>query len=148
MHCHVIAGLSESESMPMAHWSPNFSVGVEELVSDHQEFIEVLDQLEVEVSRAAGRDAICQALDALISRAEKHLQREEKITTRDDYPEAEHHARNHQALSEEIQEFRKEFVAGKEIGPEITEFIKRWLISHIMEIDKHLGGYLVGRRTD
>lgn len=57
VHCHVIAGLSESESMPMAHWSPNFSVGVEELDSDHQELIEVLDQLDAEVSRAAGRQS-------------------------------------------------------------------------------------------
>jgi hemerythrin-like metal-binding protein len=67
---------------------------------------------------------------------------------REEYPEAEHHAKIHQALTEEIQEFRKEFGAGMEIGPEITEFIKRWLISHIMESDKHLGGFLEGRRAD
>jgi hemerythrin len=132
--------------MPIAHWSPNLSVGVEELDADHLELIEVLNQLDVEVSCAAGHDAISQTLNKLILRTETHFQREEEIMTREEYPEAEHHAEIHRALSEEIQEFRKEFVAGMEIGPEITEFIKRWLISHIMESDKHLGGYLVGRR--
>jgi hemerythrin len=134
--------------MPIAHWSPNLSVGVEELDSDHQELMEVLNQLDLEVRRAAGHEAISQTLDELISRAETHFRREEEIMAREEYPEAEHHAKIHQALTEEIQEFRKEFGAGMEIGPEITEFIKRWLISHIMESDKHLGGFLEGRRAD
>jgi len=134
--------------MPIAHWSPNLSVGVEELDSDHLELIEVLNQLGVEVGRGSGHDTITQVLDELITRAETHFRREEEIMAREEYPEAEHHTQIHQALTEEMQEFRKEFVAGMEIGPEITEFIKRWLISHIMESDKHLGGYLVGRRSD
>ena len=54
----------------------------------------------------------------------------------------------HFRREEEIQELRKNFVAGMEIGPEITEFLKSWLISHIMESDKHFGGYLEGRRVD
>ena len=133
--------------MSIAHWSPNLSVGVEELDSDHQELIDVLNQLDVEVRRAAGHDTIAQILDELISHTEAHFRREEEIMAREHYPDAEHHAKIHRALSEEIQEFRKEFASGMEIGPEITEFIKRWLISHIMESDKHLGGYLLGRRA-
>ncbi len=133
--------------MSVAHWSPNLSVGVEELDSDHQELIDVLNQLDVQVGRAAGHDKIAQTLDELISRTGAHFRREEEIMARENYPDAEHHAMVHQALREEIEAFRKEFAAGMEIGPEITEFIKRWLISHIMESDKHLGGYLVGRRA-
>ncbi len=131
--------------MSVAHWSPNLSVGVEVLDSDHQALIEVLNRLDTEVGRAAGIDRIAQILDELISHTEAHFRREEAIMAREDYPDAEHHALIHQALSEEIREFRQRFAEGMEIGPEITEFIKRWLISHIMESDQHLGGYLQGR---
>ena len=133
--------------MSIAHWSPHLSVGVDELDSDHQELIELLNRLDADVGRAAGHDAIAQDLDELISRTERHFRREEEMMAREDYPDAEHHAQVHRALVEEVGAFRKEFAAGMEIGPEITEFIKRWLISHIIESDKHLGGYLEGRRA-
>lgn len=134
--------------MPLAHWSPNLSVGAEELDSDHQELIELLNRLDGEVESSAGHDAIGRTLDELIARTETHFRREEEIMAQEDYPEAEHHGKIHQALAEEIQQFRSEFAGGMEIGPEITEFIKRWLISHIMESDKHLGGYLEGRHSE
>lgn len=134
--------------MPIAHWSPNLSVGIEELDADHQELIGVLNRLDLEVGHAAGHDTISQILDEFISRVNTHFLREEKIMLREEYPEADHHAKVHRALADELQEFRTEFLAGMEIGPEIPEFIKRWLISHIMESDKHLGGYLEGRRVD
>lgn len=131
--------------MSTAHWSPNLSVGVEALDSDHQELIDVLNRLDEEVERAAEHDAISRILDKLISRTETHFRAEEEIMLREEYPDAEHHARVHQALMEEVQAFRQEFESGMELGPEITTFIKRWLISHIIESDKHLGGYLEGR---
>jgi hemerythrin-like metal-binding protein len=132
--------------MATTHWSPNLSVGVEELDCDHQELIDLMNQLDAEVERAAGHDAISRKLDELIARTERHFRREEEIMAQNEYPDAEHHARLHDALIEEIGEFRQGLAAGAEIGPEITGFMKRWLISHIIESDKHLGGYLEGRK--
>lgn len=131
--------------MSIAHWSPNLSIGVEELDSDHKELIDLLNQLDAEVGQTAGHDAISRKLDELIARTEAHFRHEEEIMVREKYPETQHHARVHQALMEEIRELRADHAAGTEIGPEITEFIKRWLIGHIIESDKHLGGYLEGR---
>ena len=134
--------------MSVAHWSPNLSVGIEALDSDHQALIEVLNQLDAEVGQGAAHDPVASILDQLIANTESHFRREEAIMAREDYPNAEHHALIHQALLEEIREFRQRFAEGMEIGPEITEFIKRWLISHIMESDQHLGGYLQGRGAE
>jgi len=142
------AALDEGKAMSAAHWSPNLSVGVETLDVDHRALIDVLNRLDTEVGGGAGHDAIAPILDELIAETEAHFRREEEIMAREDYPDAGHHAMIHQALREEIEEFRQRFAAGMEIGPEITEFIKRWLIGHIMESDKHLGGYLQGRGAD
>ena len=131
--------------MTVAHWSPSLSIGVETLDADHRELIDHLNALEVEIGGTARHDAVAEILDALIARTEAHFRHEEAMMTREEYPEAEHHKLIHQALIEEIRQFRKDHLAGTEIGPEIAEFIKRWLISHIIESDKHLGGYLEGR---
>ena len=133
--------------MSLVHWSPNLSVGDDELDSDHKELIAILNRLDGKMKGSAGHDAISRIFDDLIARTERHFRREEEIMMREGYPEAEHHAKVHQALAEEIREFKRELATGMQIGPEITEFIKRWLISHIMESDKHLGGYLEGRRS-
>ncbi len=134
--------------MSTTHWSPNLSVGVTEIDADHQELIALMNALDGEVEGAAGHAAITLRLDALIARTETHFRREEEIMRQEHYPDVEHHARIHQALIEEIRELRQAHLAGTDIGPETTEFIKRWLISHIMESDKHLGGYLEGRGVD
>lgn len=97
------------------------------------------------MTEGAGHGAVALKLDELIARTEAHFRREEAIMAREHYPEAAHHARVHEALLEEIRQFRDEHRAGSAIGPEITAFLKRWLISHIIESDKHLGGYLEGR---
>lgn len=134
--------------MPTTHWSPNLSVGVTEIDSDHQELIALMNALDGEVEGAGEHGAITRRLDALIARTDSHFRREEEIMRQEHYPDVEHHARVHQALIEEIRELREAHLAGTDIGPEITDFIKRWLISHIMESDKHLGGYLEGRGVD
>ena len=131
--------------MSAVHWSPNLSIGVEDLDSDHRALIDILNELDAEVAEGAGHGAVALKLDELIVRTEAHFRREEAIMAREHYPEAAHHARVHEALLEEIRQFRDEHRAGSAIGPEITAFLKRWLISHIIESDKHLGGYLEGR---
>ena len=133
--------------MSITHWSPNLGVGIEELDADHRELIELLNRLDTEVSEAAGQEEIAEILGELVARTERHFRREEAIMAREHYPESDHHTRLHRALMAELQQFRQELSAGMEIGPEITEFIKRWLVSHIIESDKHLGGYLLGRQS-
>jgi hemerythrin-like metal-binding protein len=141
-----VLDLKEGRPMSIAHWSTNLSVGVEELDSDHRELIELLNRLDIEVGRAAHQDEVARLLDELMSRTQAHFRREEELMAQQDYPDAGHHARLHRALIEEMQEFREDMVTGMEVGPEITDFIKRWLVSHIIESDKHLGGFLEGRK--
>ena len=128
----------------LVHWSPNLSVGVETLDNDHRSLIDSLNRLDSAI--ADGRvDEEEGLLDGLIERTEEHFEHEEAIMVQADYPELDHHRSVHRALIAEIREFRKEFDEGKVIGPETTAFIKDWLLKHILESDKALGGYLQGR---
>ncbi|WP_299391618.1 bacteriohemerythrin [Pelagibius sp.] len=136
---------TDSSDSVTIHWSPNLSVGVAAIDGDHRALIDLLNALAAAVAGAGGHGDITLKLDELIARTEAHFRSEEEIMAREHYPEAGHHARVHEALLDEIRQFRSDHLAGTDIGPEITEFLKRWLISHIIESDKHLGGYLEGR---
>lgn len=133
--------------MTAVRWSPNLSVGSEEIDSEHAKLIDLLNALASEIEAGGGHDAIRERLDSLIAETEQHFRHEEAIMDRESYPELGYHQRIHQALIQEIAEFRDSLDDGMEIGSEITDFIKNWLISHIMESDKQLGGYLEGRKS-
>lgn len=131
--------------MAVAHWSPNLSVGIEAIDADHEVLIDLLNRLGAEIEGGGTHEAVAERLDELIAQTESHFRREEEIMTREEYPEAEYHGRLHAALLQEVRDFRKDLEEGMEVGPEITKFLKTWLISHILESDQHLGGYLEGR---
>jgi hemerythrin len=131
--------------MTVVHWSPNLSVGSEEIDSEHAKLIDLLNNLAADVEAGAGREATLEGLDRLISVTEQHFRHEEEIMAREDYPDLYYHRHIHQALMTEIRNFRGDPEGSMKIGPEVIDFIKTWLISHIMESDKQLGGYLQGR---
>ena len=131
--------------MTAVKWSPNLSVGSEEIDREHEDLIALLNNLAANVEAGMGAEAVKGCLDKLLDHTEQHFRHEEAIMARAEYPDLDHHHRLHEALMEEIREFRKELDGGTDIGPEVTDFIKTWLISHIMESDKQLGGYLQGR---
>jgi hemerythrin len=133
--------------MTAVHWSPNLSVGSEEIDSEHAELIDLLNSLAADVEAGAERESTLEGLDRLISGTEQHFRHEEEIMAREDYPDLYYHRRIHQALMNEIRNFRGDSEDGMKIGPEVTDFIRTWLINHIIESDKQLGGYLQGRVT-
>ena len=130
--------------MTLVHWNPNLSVGSDEIDADHGILIDLLNSLAASLEAGSGPKVVSDALDKLVAETESHFRREEQIMERESYPELEYHRRIHEALLKEIRQFREELEGGSEIGPEVTEFIRNWLISHIMESDKQLGGYLQG----
>lgn len=130
--------------MTRVHWSPNLSVGNDEIDADHEKLIDLLNSLVSSVEAGSGLDVVRAELEHLMTETENHFRHEERIMTQANYPELGYHQRIHEALMKEIREFHSELAGGTEIGPEITDFIRNWLVSHIMESDKQLGGYLQG----
>ncbi len=133
--------------MAIVHWSPNLSIGIDEIDAEHMELIDLLNNLFAEISKGSSYDKITHCFDQVVHRTQEHFRHEEAIMARIAYPELSHHRRIHEALIEEIRGFWEELDCGMEIGPEIPNFFKTWLISHILESDRHLGGFLEGRRA-
>ncbi|MFQ6024462.1 MAG: bacteriohemerythrin [Acidiferrobacterales bacterium] len=134
--------------MALLHWSPNLSVGIDFMDDDHKQLIVLINEFHDAVGTGSTKELITEKFDKLIDFAQRHFLREEKAMEENNYHWFEHHKRVHEALIEEIVELRQDFVAGDlDIGLETTNFLESWLISHILESDKHLGGFLEGRSS-
>jgi len=131
--------------MTTVRWSPNLSVGSDAIDAEHMLMIDLLNSLIADIEAKRDGDKLTESLDALMDCTSEHFHHEEQIMENAEYPDLERHRRLHEALKSEIQEFRRELEAGMDIGPETTDFLRTWLISHIMESDKQLGGFLQGR---
>ena len=130
--------------MPLMQWSPNLSVGVEFMDADHKRMIELINELH-EITATRRKEDILATLDELIEVTSGHFQREEHFMRAHDYRWYKLHHRAHEGLLEELAEFRERTAAEDiELGQELTRFLDEWLVSHILESDKHLGGFLEG----
>lgn len=134
--------------MTLLHWSPNLSVGIDFMDNDHKQLMVLINDLHAAIGSKSAAEVVTKKMDKVIDFTQRHFTREEKEMEKNDYHEFEHHKRLHEALIEEIVELRQDYVAGDmEIGSETTDFLENWLISHILESDKHLGGFLEGRSS-
>lgn len=134
--------------MTLLHWSPNLSVGIEFMDNDYKQLMVLINDLHDAVGSGSTTEIVTQKMDKVIDFTQRHFIREEKEMEKNNYHWFEHHKRIHEALIEEIVELRQKFVVGDiEIGSETTDFLESWLISHILESDKHLGGFLEGRSS-
>jgi len=133
--------------MTTVHWNPYLSIGHDGIDAEHQDLVKVLNDLITRIEDGAELGEVRDGLGRLIEETERHFRHEEAVMEREAYPEAEHHCHLHQALSTEIRAFDAELAGGKEMGPEITDFIRDWLIHHILKSDMRLGGYLEGRES-
>jgi len=117
-------------------WSEAYSVGVRELDEQHIRFFEIIHSLE-DADFAADGGAPKRILFDLGEYAATHFQTEEKYFGRFGYSAAEAHVREHREFEEKIAAFRKTYRTQKTFNAGvIREFVKNWLIRHILISDR------------
>jgi hemerythrin len=117
-------------------WSEAYSVGVRELDEQHVRFFKIIQSLE-DADLTADGGAPKRILSDLGEYAATHFQTEEKYFGRFGYPAAEAHIREHREFEEKIAEFRKVYQIQKTFNSGvIREFVKKWLIHHILISDR------------
>ncbi|MDH3714546.1 MAG: bacteriohemerythrin [Gammaproteobacteria bacterium] len=130
--------------MPLMHWSPNLSVGIEFMDTEHEQLMGAINELHEQLS-SGQQERLAATLNELLRQTREHFEHEESIMRKHDYRHFEQHKRLHDALLEELEEFRdRTGKQGKHPGTELSDFLKDWLLEHILESDKHLGGFLEG----
>jgi len=130
-------------SKPLFQWDTTYSVNISVLDSQHRNLVSMVNELHQAMVEGSGKDKLGQILSDLIKYTQGHFAAEERLMQSHGYPDFDAHKSQHEALTATVLEFQRRFLAN-EIGltVEVMEFLKDWLVKHIMGSDKKYTPFL------
>lgn len=123
-------------------WTPNLSVGVEEIDAQHKTWFEKAEKLFEAGKNNQAKAYIGELLDFLESYTKKHFADEERYMQRIRYPQYEEQRAAHAAFITQLQKLRGDYAAS---GGNIlvilnaNQMVVEWLTKHISNMDKKIG---------
>lgn len=124
-------------------WKDEYCIGLTEIDKQHKQLVDVLNKLFDAMSVGKGTEILESILDDLTNYTVKHFATEERFMVVYAYPGVSSHRTEHQQLVDEVKNFKKNYASGNtKISVEIANYLKEWLLKHILGSDKQLGSYL------
>lgn len=127
-------------------WKNDYSVHSAYIDSQHRHLVTIINDFNAAWAAGRGKDAAYSILNRLIQYAEEHFRDEEKLLRMARYPSEalDTHVKEHEQLTEDIFRHTENWSSyGEEALPKIGEFLKKWLIDHILTTDKKFSKYVV-----
>jgi hemerythrin len=133
--------------MPLMEWSEKLSVGIKQFDDEHKRLVGMLNDLFDAVNSGRGKDVLGSILDGLISYTRTHFANEERYMEQFKFPGLTTHKAEHEALTRQVLDVQAKYRAGQAamLSMEVLNFLKNWLLKHIMGSDKSYGPFLNGK---
>jgi len=125
-------------------WTPNLSVGVENIDSQHKIWFEKADQLFQAGKNGKSSEVVVQLFDFLDDYTKQHFHDEEMYMLSIRYPEIEAQKSAHKKFIADLAKLKTEYqTSGGNISLIINanQMIIDWLTKHISNMDKKIGAY-------
>ncbi|NKF20950.1 bacteriohemerythrin [Solimonas marina] len=131
---------------PLIVWTPELSVGIDEIDAQHKLLVDLLNQLHVAILTQHGSAEAMHVLHELIDYTRIHFAVEESLMRVLGYPDYEAHKASHEQLLEQVLNLQRRLIdEGQGITFELLHFLKRWLSVHIMETDRSYTPHFLAR---
>ena len=129
--------------MTLLTWNDGFSVGIDSVDFEHQEMIELINQLYAELSDRTDTEAIEHFLGDIHATISAHFALEERVMKRSGYDEYQEHKEDHEELLDQIRDLMDEFEGNPEeaIGV-LKNRLGDWFEGHFASFDARLHGKL------
>jgi len=127
-------------------WTPQLSIGVDEIDEDHKKLIIILN-MAIESMNHPENDGIefANIFEKMSIYTQHHFHREEALMKACNYPHTDNHKSVHALLIKEINHKNKIFKKGKLSAEDLVEFLLNWLIDHIADSDAVIAEYCEGK---
>jgi len=125
-------------------WTPNLSVGVERIDSQHIIWFEKADNLFQAGRSGKSKEVIAEMLDFLDDYTKEHFRDEEAYMAEIKYPDIDKQKAAHKNFVEQLTKLKQDY---QQSGGNITliinanQMIIKWLTQHISNMDKQIGVY-------
>ena len=123
--------------MALIDWTNDFETGIVQVDDQHRKLVEIVNKFDDATKRGKGSRVMNEILTDLLSYTAEHFVDEEKLMEDAEYPKLKQHKSQHRQLLQKVERLQFEFdQQGKRITVEVREFLKYWLINHILKEDK------------
>ena len=121
----------------LIEWSEHYSVGFDLFDKQHQQLIEMINNLYSAFLSGEAREKASEIVNEMIEYTNYHFKSEEKYFDKYRFPETEKHKEIHQSFVDKATELKNGLKSGSvSVSYEIMNFLRQWLIEHIMGEDQ------------
>ena len=132
--------------MPYIEWNNSYSVGIAEFDSQHQKLVDIINRLHDAMKAGKGSTIIGDILKEMVKYTITHFTAEERLLEIHGYPKLASQKSEHAYYVEKINAFVKEYESGTVMmSINVSQFLKDWLMKHILGTDKEYTAYLNGK---
>jgi len=129
-------------------WREQLAVGNAVIDDDHKELIKLINEYEEAVAKKDLK-ILDHAFEGLEKYTHEHFEREENLMSAIHFPERRRHQDVHRQLLYTVREKHDQIREHKNINiAELSEFLRAWLVEHVLKEDMKFKPYLMGHRTD
>lgn len=125
-----------SKAQSLVAWSDEFNLGMPEIDAQHSVLIDLINQVWVAVIKKPDREEALRIFGELEKYTITHFTAEEIFMREMDYNKFTEHKAAHEQFIARIAQEKTKIFAGHAITLEILQFLKDWLINHILVSDK------------
>ncbi len=123
--------------MELIKWTKEYSIGIKEIDNQHEGLVIIINELFNLMSEGKARNKLKDIFDHLTDYTKKHFKTEEILMVKYAYPNFDQHKQEHTKFIEKLFDLKKEFESNKlTISLEVLNFLKDWLLNHILISDK------------
>ncbi len=121
--------------MELLKWDEEYSVGVSEIDSQHQQIFVLINKLIGALSAGGERDTVRSVLEEMINYVDYHFGCEEKLLS--NHPDFSKHRHEHVEFVKKTLKLQGDFLDGAEsISWDVVKFLISWLKNHILGTDQ------------
>lgn len=121
----------------LIEWDDSLKVHISIVDNQHKVLVDILNQLYDMALKNESAEKLGPIFESLIEYTEKHFSMEENLFEKYGYPEEAGHKDEHKKLRAQLYEYRQIF---QEHGPtimfELLNFLRNWLVTHILGTDR------------
>jgi hemerythrin len=127
-------------------WNQRYSVHVDEIDKQHQNLINLINEMYDAMQAGKGREIIDIVIDEFIDYTVYHFRTEEQLLLQHGYPEYDDHKEMHDNIAKKARDLKETLNKGsKPSNIDVMLLLTNWLNSHILEEDKKYAPCLEGK---
>ena len=126
--------------MTLIEWRKEFETGVTEVDHEHQELIELINELHDQIGANAPRATVNGFLGEVFAKISAHFALEETVMRKHDYDEYADHKADHEKLLDDLRDIMDDFDAGTgtDYKKALAAAVRDWFVNHFKTKDARL----------